>query len=136
MAERRRLPRFAAQSMAVEFREHSVLRFLARGASPLGTILNISEEGLQFVAPRSPRQDRRLDLTIRILGETEPIRVAGDIAWAANSEGTGPVRVGVKFRNSDTRVRKRLQVLSLQGRLVEIREEPVRATERRVKKDG
>lgn len=127
MSSRRRSPRYAARSVTVDIKERAFLRLFGRTTVRAGTVLDIAEGGIRLISSEAPTKSSTVDLAIRILGDSEPLKVSGLVAWVSPSKGGKLFQVGVRFEDQDGRIRDRLARLAQEGRLVEIFEEEPKA---------
>lgn len=110
--EKRRYKRYSIRGCQVRFKKTSRFVSFLRRTSGKNVVLDISENGLQFVAPKNFKHHVKLILNIGIPSlDRAGIRVKGRVVWTRKAAGMNVYGTGVEFTDLDSVVRTSLKTL-------------------------
>jgi len=94
-ADKRSCRRFVAPGGIVSYRAEALIPF-RQMAETACLLVDLSRGGASFIALRSVRPGRKLDLAIRFPDEGAMLRLRGKAVWCTK-QPAGSYRVGVEF---------------------------------------
>lgn len=98
--EKRSKKRYPVSNVALEYSEGNLFSFLKRGDPGRHALVDISSDGLQFLAKQELKQGSPLKITVA-LPDREAVRVRGLVRWVQQIPGKKLFRTGVQFAEQD-----------------------------------
>lgn len=108
--DRRQRKRYGVRDAIVRYKKASVLSFLAP-ASQKYLVLNLSEQGLEFITKESVREGQKLTVSVTAPPIRGTVHATGKVVWIKKSQGQDAFRVGLEFTRVSSRSAAYLKAL-------------------------
>lgn len=116
MFERRSKKRFPAEKCVVTYSKSNLFSFLKKAPPSTYPLINMSTGGLQFLANDSLSRGVPLDMTVKVPGYVDPIKMKGKVSWSKKIP-QGLYRIGVQFTKVSKDAKQVLMELEQKGGL-------------------